>query len=92
MNHYISANTNSYYIMAWTSFIIAFAGGLTGVWLLEGTMATKGFLAITFIFMISSCFTLAKVIRDRHEENQIVNRVEKAKTEKLLNEYTDPNI
>lgn len=92
MNHYISANTNSYYIMAWVSFIIAFGGGLTGVWLMEGTPATKGFLAITFVFMISSCFTLAKTIRDRHEEKQLVNRVEKAKTEKLLNEYVEPAV
>jgi hypothetical protein len=58
MNHYISANTNSYYIMARISFIIAFVGGLTGVWLLEGTLAIKEFLAMTFVFMISSCFTL----------------------------------
>ncbi len=89
MNYYVSSNTRAYYTMAWISFCIAFLGGLAGIWLLEGSMAVKGFLAIAFIFTVSSCFTLAKVIRDKHEEDQMVNRVEKAKTEKLLNEYVE---
>lgn len=76
--------------MAWVSFVLSFGGGLVGIYYLEGSLAVKGFLLMAFLFTISSCFTLAKVTRDKHEENQMVNKVEKAKTEKLLNEYVEP--
>lgn len=89
MNYYLSSNTQAYYTMSWISFVLAFAGGLFGIWYMDGSIAIKAFLAMTFLFMVSSCFTLAKVIRDRHEESQMVNKVEKAKTEKLLHEYVE---
>lgn len=89
MNHYASSNTKAYYTMSWISFVLAFTGGLIGIWYLEGSLPVKAFLIMTFLFMVSSCFSLAKAVRDKHEENQVVNRVEKAKTEKLLNEYVD---
>ena len=76
--------------MAWISFVVSFGGSLAGIWFLEGTLAVKGFLLMAFLFTISSCFTLAKVVRDKHEESQMINKVEKAKTEKLLNEYVEP--
>lgn len=76
--------------MAWISFIISFSGGILGIlYLLEGSTAIKGFLIMAFIFAVSSCFTLAKAVRDKHEEKQILNKVEKAKTEKLLSNYKD---
>lgn len=86
MNNYISSNTNAFYTMAWISFVISFLGGLLGIWFMGGTIAEKAFLGITFIFAVSSCFTLAKVVRDKHEEGQIITKIEKAKTEKLLTE------
>lgn len=89
--NYVSSNTKSFYTMAWISFIVSFGGGLAGVWFIEGSLAVKGFLLMAFLFTVSSCFTLAKVVRDKHEENQMVNKVEKAKTEKLLNEYVEPS-
>ena len=45
---------------------------------------------MTFLFCITSCFTVAKVVRDKHESDRLINKVENAKTEKLINEYTGP--
>ncbi len=89
MNNYMSSNTSSFYAMSWISFVVSFGGGLLGIWFMEADMATKGFFAMTFLFAVSSCFTLAKAVRDKHEENQIISKVEKAKTEKLLTEFKE---
>jgi hypothetical protein len=36
------------------------------------------------VMVVQSCFTLAKNIRDLHEASRIFNRIEEARTEKLL--------
>ena len=76
--------------MAWISFILAFSGMAIGLWFLEGSMAMKGFLGMSYLFTVSSCFTLAKVVRDKQESNRIITKIENAKTERFLNEYADP--
>jgi hypothetical protein len=35
--------------------------------------------------VVQSCFTLAKTLRDVHETSRMINRIEEARTEKLLN-------
>jgi hypothetical protein len=36
------------------------------------------------VMVVQSCFTLSKNIRDVHESNRMINRIEEARTEKLL--------
>jgi hypothetical protein len=86
MNFYENQNTKAFYNMAWIAFIIAFVGMVLGLAYLEADFATKGFIAMSYLFSVASCFTVAKVVRDRHESNQLINKVETAKTEKLLAE------
>lgn len=35
---------------------------------------------------------VAKVVRDKQEEESIINKVEKAKTQQLINKYVEPNV
>jgi hypothetical protein len=44
----------------------------------------RAFLGIAVLYLVTSAFTLAKVIRDRQEAGQIVSRVDQARLEKLL--------
>jgi len=83
-------NTKAFYNMAWIAFVLSTSGMIIGLFILEAQLAVKGFFAIAYLFSLSSCFTLAKVIRDKHESDQLINRVEKAKTEKFLNEHSNP--
>lgn len=83
-------NTKSFYVMSWLAFLCSTIGMLAGLILLEVDLSVKGYFAMAFLFSVSSCFTLAKVIRDRHETERLVNRVENAKTEKFLNEHGNP--
>lgn len=83
-----STNTRSFYWLSWISFVVASGGTLAGLFLLDGSWALKGFLSMGYLFSISSCFTLAKAIRDKHEDQKLTKQVERARTEKLINEYT----
>ena len=90
MSHYIYENHNSksFYNMSWIAFGLSFVGMLVGLVYMEADLAMKGFLGMSYLFSITACFTLAKVVRDRHEAERFINKVESAKTEKFLNEST----
>ena len=92
MSHSIIDHTNSksFYSMAWIAFVLATLGTMVGIVLLPASLAIKGFLVMGFLFTVSSCFTLAKVVRDRHESERLYNKVERAKTEKFLSETENP--
>ncbi len=83
---YENRNTKSFYSMAWIAFAVSFIGMGLGLMYLQADLAMKGFLAMSYLFSITSCFTVAKVVRDRHEAEKFINKVESAKTEKFLNE------
>ena len=72
--------------MSWIAFGLSFVGMLIGLVYMEADLAMKGFLGMSYLFSLTSCFTLAKVVRDRHEAERFINKVESAKTEKFLNE------
>ena len=74
MNSYIYENHNSksFYSMAWIGFAISFFGMAMGIYYLEADLSSKGFLLMSYLFSVTACFTVAKVVRDKHEENQLV--------------------
>ena len=87
---YESSNTRSFYNMAWIAFAISFVGMAVGIFYIPADFGVKGFLAMTYFFSVTSCFTVAKVVRDKHESDRIINKIETAKTEKFINKYGDP--
>ena len=91
MSSYIYENTNTkaFHSMAWIAFAISFLGMAIGLVYMQADFATKGFLAMSYLFSIASCFTVAKVVRDQHESDKFNNKIERAKTEKFLNENTN---
>ena len=82
-------NTAAFYGQAVASFAVAMAATAVGIVRLDADAWVRGFLAIAVLYLVTSAFTLAKVIRDRQEAGQIVSRVDQARLEKLLAEH-DP--
>lgn len=82
-------STAAFYGQAVASFAVAMAATAIGIARLEASAWVRGFLAIAVLYLVTSAFTLAKVIRDRQEAGQIVSRVDQARLEKLLAEH-DP--
>ena len=82
-------STAAFYGQAVASFAIAMVATAVGIFRLDADAWVRAFLGIAVLYLVTSAFTLAKVIRDRQEAGQIVSRVDQARMEKLLSEH-DP--
>src|ERR1700712_2588646 len=71
------------------AFAIALVGMVIGESMLPISPWTRAFLAMGTVFLVSSAFTLAKVVRDQHETGNVVNRIDQARLDRLLAEF-DP--
>ncbi|MFB6613734.1 YiaA/YiaB family inner membrane protein [Streptomyces sp. NPDC085524] len=82
-------NTGAFYAQAVASFGVATAAVALGIYNLDTNAWVRSFLGIAVLYLTTSAFTLAKVIRDRQEVGQIVSRVDQARMEKIMTNY-DP--
>ena len=74
---------------AWVNFsYISFAASVLlvggGIFALPLDWWIRAYFAMGVAMVVQSAFTLSKTIRDLHETNRMINRIEEARTEKLL--------
>jgi len=74
---------------AWVNFsYISFAASVLlvggGIFALPLDWWIRAYFAMGMGMVIQSCFTLSKTLRDAHEAGRMINRIEEARTEKLL--------
>lgn len=81
--------TTAFAVQAALSFAVALGAMVVGVAYLPVGGWVRGFLGVGLLYVVTSAFTLAKVIRDRQEVGQVVSRVDQARLDKLLAEH-DP--
>jgi hypothetical protein len=82
-------NTSAFFVQAAVSFGLAAVGVIGGEVYLPIDGWPRAFLVLGTIFLVTSSFTLAKVIRDAQEGGNVVNRLDQARLERLLAEF-DP--
>ncbi|WP_405133679.1 YiaA/YiaB family inner membrane protein [Nocardia sp. NBC_01388] len=82
-------STNAFLAQAAIAFGISFSANTIGIVYLPLDIWQRGFLLMTTLFLVSSCFTLAKVVRDQHESSKVHSRIDEARLEKLMAEH-DP--
>ena len=80
-------DTSAWIIQVWASFILATSTTAIGIAYLPVDIWVKGFMGMGLTFSVGSSFTLAKTIRDNHEADKLLSKVDQAKLEKLLAEY-----
>ncbi|MCF2525940.1 YiaA/YiaB family inner membrane protein [Yinghuangia soli] len=80
-------NTAMFYIQAWISFLVAMTSMGVAIAYLPVSAWIRAFFALGALFLVTSSFTLAKVIRDRQETESMVNRVDQARLERLLSDH-----
>jgi hypothetical protein len=84
-------NHTAQHSAAWVTFTyISFAASAfmvgIGIWLLPLELSIKGYLTMGFLMLVQSCIIFTKTMRDMHESDKLVNRIEDAKAERLLME------
>ncbi len=87
--HWSTPTMNQTNSAAWVTYTYASFGSAAamtalGIWGIPADLWVKGYLAMAVVFLVGTCFTLAKTIRDEHEGKRLANRLEDAKAEKLL--------
>jgi hypothetical protein len=78
--------TTAFYVQSVISFGVSLAATITGIAYSQDSRWVRAFLGLGLLYVVTSSFTLAKCIRDRQEETEIVSRVDQARLDKLLSE------
>lgn len=79
----------AFYIQSVVSFAVALSALILGVAYLQVDVWVRGFLSVGILYLVTSTFTLAKVIRDQQEASSALSRIDQARLEKMLAEH-DP--
>ena len=84
MTNPVLHHSQSWIVFTYVSFVAALAMVVVGIILMPLDLAMKGYLAMGVAMLIQSCITLTKTLRDNDEAGKLVNRLEDARTERLL--------
>jgi hypothetical protein len=84
-----SKNTNAFFAQAAISFGIALLSMVVAILYLPVDPWIRAFLGLGTMFLTTSCFTLAKCVRDTQENQYVVSRLDQARVDKILAEH-DP--
>jgi hypothetical protein len=82
-----AAATSAFYAQAVISFGISLLAAATAMWHVPADGWVRAFLALSLLYVTTSAFTLAKVVRDRQETSTVLSRVDQARLERLLAEH-----
>jgi len=87
MNQNVQPHSNAWVTFTYVSFSASAFMVAIGVFYLPIDLWMKGYLSMGIVMLIQSCVTLTKTIRDMHESGKLVNRIEDAKTERILMDF-----
>ncbi|WP_319382419.1 YiaA/YiaB family inner membrane protein [Roseibium sp.] len=83
--------SSNWMIFTAVSFSVAAIMMALGIYNLEASFSAKGFYAMASLMLVHTTVTLTKTLRDRDEAEKLHNRLEDAKTEKLLMDISRPD-
>lgn len=84
MNPQVTRHSPAWIVFTYVSFIAAIGMIGSGIVLAPIDLSLKAYFAMGMLMLIQSCITMTKTMRDVEESAKLVNRLEEAKTERLL--------
>lgn len=84
MNAYVQKDSEAWKLFTMISFGIAASMMAGGIYFLEASFAAKGFYAMSALMLVHTSISITKTLRDAEEAKRLINKLEDAKTEKLL--------
>ena len=82
-------HTTAFFVQAAIAFGAALLAVVLGIAYLPVDTWMRSFLAVGTLFLVSSTFTLAKVVRDAQESTALASRIDQARVDRILSEH-DP--
>jgi hypothetical protein len=86
MNPQAVQHSSAWVSFTYASFISALSMVVGGIVFLPVDMWVKAYFAMGVVLLVQTCIIVTKTLRDVHESKRLVNRIEDAKTERLLME------
>jgi hypothetical protein len=80
--------SHAYTMFSYVNFAVAAVMMAGGVYFLEASFAAKGFYAMAALMLVSSTVGITKAVRDKEESDRLHNKLEEARTERLLAEVS----
>lgn len=74
----------AFHLQAVISFGVSLLAVGLALWNMPADPWVRAFLAVSVLWVTTSAFTLAKVVRDRQESSTVLSRVDQARLDKLL--------
>jgi hypothetical protein len=91
MNEFLATKPSSAWTMfTYLNFGVAAVMMAGGIYFLEASFAAKGFYAMAALMLVSSTAAITKSIRDAEESTRLHNKIDEARTERLLMEVNAP--
>lgn len=84
MNNQPLQHSRAWVSFTYASFILSAAMIGFGVTFMPIDLWMKGFLGMAVVMIVQTSITLTKTLRDNEEAGKLVNRIEDARTERLL--------
>lgn len=85
----IQSNSSGWQMFVKISFAASILAMAAGIIFLPADTVIKAYFAICSLFLVNASITLSKTLRDDHEAQRLINRVNEAKTNRILNEYSE---
>jgi hypothetical protein len=80
--------SQAYTMFSYVNFMVAAVMMAGGIYFLEASFAAKGFYAMAALMLVSSTVGITKAVRDKEEGDRLHNKLEEARTERLLAEVS----
>jgi hypothetical protein len=87
----MSKTTAAFFVQTAVAFGVSLLASLAGILFLPLDPWQRLFLGISVLFLVSSAFSLAKVVRDQQEAATVRVRIDEARVEQLLAEHNPYN-
>ena len=86
MNDNLLKHSSAWMSFSVASFVIASVMMAGGIYFMEASFAAKGFYGMAALMLVQTSINVTKVMRDNAEAQRLHNKIEEARTEKLLME------
>jgi hypothetical protein len=80
-------SSNGWILFVKLTFAISLISMGLFIFFMDGSLLVKGYMALNSLFLVSSTIMLSKTLRDEHEAERLLNKINEAKTNKILKEY-----
>lgn len=84
MNQPAQTHSSAWVTFTYASFIAAAGMVAIGIVFLPMDWWVKGYLGMGVVMLVQSCVTMTKTVRDVHEGAKLVNKIDEARTERIL--------